>query len=446
MDKDSIIIKHLQNEVNEAEIRIAELEKCNNSKKQTIKDLESKINEVYTLLNMKKKEQISVLNESSYGITANSNSYSVVPYEELYQKASQSLISRGLDIDSINYHSLISDAELIVIEKEMNSGLKRNEKWEIRDYIAVFIAASIGSLVEFILSDRNNKFTGKESDFSQMLNEFHKHEGKSPLDYQGKGFGGGYHRALSKGHDVTRFIEGITMIKNGRFEGLSYENGKSLKIVSTVNQYGSTYQQLELIEAILKYAKHMFADLLSTCSLPFPGSSFFVEDGNEYLRKLVVTMYQNGFNLKNIMSQSLSTIIVEIILRTYFGVMSVQKYNDNFELTEDYGNFAVIKKLVKPNKSDKINEMMLISHTIVTAMNIGKIVIKKNPWEINVTEIISVVKYSIPVVNGVVNRHSEYEKLIVNSHGKHLIWEKLITDISLEDTEREFIIDKLVIE
>lgn len=443
MDKDSVILKYLQQEVDNVGEGINDLKERNMNKENTLEGLDNKLNEVYALLNMKKRE-ISTI-EKPYTIVERSSELSISNYEELYNQASRELIKRGLDIESLDYHSLVSESELLEIEKELNRPLPRREKWEKGDFIAVFIAASIGSLVDLILSDRNNKLTGKGSTFSDWLDQFHQHDGGGPIDYQGKGFGGGYHRGLSKGHDVLRFIEAISMFKNGQFEGIRYIDGVAHKVVSTVNQYGNAYEQLGWIEAILKYAQHMFADLFSTCSLPFPGSSFLVECNNRDLRKLAATMYQNGFNLKNIMIQSFSTIIVEVILRIYFGIKSIQKYKAEFELAEDYSNLAAIKEFIKPSSKEKLHEMLLMAHSVVTAVNIGKVVIKKSPWEINITEIMSVIRYTIPVVNGLISRHSEYSKLIRNADEIHERWEQVASNISLEKAEIELMADELVI-
>lgn len=90
--------------------------------------------------------------------------------------------------------------------------------------------------------------------------------------------------------------------------------------------------------------------------------------------------------------------------------------------------------------------MLLLSHSIVTAINIGKVVIKKSPWELNITEIISVVRYAIPVLKGVIIRHSEYAKLLSNYQEIPDNWEELANSISLEEAEKEFMTDKLVIQ
>ena len=126
---------------------------------------------------------------------------------------------RGLDVENMDYHSLVSEDELNEIIEELNRPLSKREKWEKADFVAVFIAASIGSVVDFILSTRDNKITGPKSTFSKELNKLHEHDGGAPIDYQGEGFGGGYHRGLSKGHDLLRFVESIKMFKEGKSVG-----------------------------------------------------------------------------------------------------------------------------------------------------------------------------------------------------------------------------------
>lgn len=445
MDKDSIILKYIQRETEKIDGEIHEIESRNSEREKSLEKVDSQLDEVYAFLNMKKHIDIPI-EKLEYFTFSSIYEFSAINYNELYNKAALELVNRGLDIDSINYKSLVSESELLEIEKGLNRPLSRSEEWRKDDFIAVFIAASIGGLVDLILSDRSNKFTGKGSDFSNWIDQFHQHDGGGPIDYQGKGFGGGFHRGLSKGHDVLRFIEAIIMFKNGQFEGVRYIDGVAYKIVSSVNQYGTPYEQLGWIEAILKYAKHMFADLLSTCSLPFPGSSFLVECSNRDLRKLAATMYQNGFNLKNIMIQSLSTILVEVIIRIYFGIKSLQCYKTEYELNDDYSNFTAIKELIKPSSKEKLYEMLLLSHSIVTAVNVGKVIIKKSPWELNVTEMISVIKYAIPVVNGVIERNSEYSKLIRNSDEVHEKWEQLAESTPLQKMEFEFMSIDLIIE
>lgn len=293
----------------------------------------------------------------------------------------------------------------------------------------VFIAASIGSVADIILGSRDNKLTGKDSRVSNNLNDLHentfKHAQGAPIDYQGKHFGGGFHRELSKGHDLARFPEGIMSFKNGTFEGSYFVDGIKKVVSSSVNQNGNVYEQLSLVQAVVEYTRHMLADLCSKNSLPFPGYSFLRESNNRDLRKFSADMYQNGFNLKNVILQSISTIIIEIIVRLYFSIQSVKKYVAEVEIKDDYSNFEAIKRFIKPINKDKLHEMLLVAHSIVMAVNVGKVVIKKSPWEINVTEIISVVNYGIKVTKAVAARNSDYAKLMYHSGEINKTWSEL---------------------
>ena len=438
MDKDSIILKYEQEEVKSVQNAIRELNKQNGKQTEQLDNMQERMNKLYALAGKEPLESKSTTVALPEDEPSKEILNPICSYDDLYIKARASLIGRGLDVDNLDYHDLVSKNELSEIEKELNRPLSQREKWKKADFVAVFIAASVGSLADIALGNRNSSITGANTDFSKWLNEFHKHDGGGPIDYQGKGFGGGYHRGLSRGHDILRFVEAIMMFKNGEFIGVRHEYGKAIKVVSKVNQYGTPYEQLSVIEAIVKYARHMFADLFSTCSLPFPGSSFLAECDDRQLRKFAADMYQNGFNCKNIILQSLSTVIIEVIIRIYYSIQSVKRYKCEVELAEDYSNFEAFKRFFKPANKEKLREMLLVAHAIVTAVNIGKVIIKKSPWEINITEIFSVVKYGVMVLKSTMSRNSEYAKLIRNSNEIHERWELLEREIcySLEDAAR----------
>lgn len=437
MDKDSIILKYDQLALEDAEAEIKELHHSNQAQGEKLDDLKRQVYEMYAQLGITPKA-VDIPEEED---EEEETDVPHLSYEEIYQMAHKDLTARGLDAENIDYRSLLPSEELAAIEKMLDRPETAREKWVKGDWIATFVAAAIGSLADIILGTRDNKLTGADprkhfsSDFSSALNTLHKHAGGGPIDYQGAGFGGGFHRGLSKGHDILRFVEGISMFKNGSFEGIRYINGEAVKVMTNVNPFGNAYTQLPLIEAIAQYAKHMLADLCSTCSLPFPGSSFLVECSDRDLRKFAADMYQNGFNIKNILVQSLSTISIEVIIRVYFSIQSVQQYKKELTVKEDYSNLDAIKQFLKPVDTDKLNEMLLVAHTIVTAVNIGKVVLKKAPWELNVTEIISVVKYGIRVLKATLSRRekkSEFAKLMRNAEEIHKQWAVLEAEIVSE--------------
>lgn len=434
MDKDTVILKHQQEVVAETEADITELHTANEDQAQRLAAMQEKLSALGAKPAKKRPSIIRIKRNTASD--DNTEQGATQSYEDLYVTARNSLVQRGIDPDDLSYNDLVSEEELEQIIKELNSALPREEKWSKADFIVVFVAAIIGGVVDFILSNRNNKATGQQSKFSEWLNNtFHegKHATNAPIDYQGKGFGGGYHRELSKGHDVARFAEGIKMFKNGTFEGVRYIDGVAHTVIMTANQYGNPYAQLSTIEAILGYAQHMFADLFSKVSLPFPGYSFLAESSNRNMRKFAADMYHNGFNCKNIIIQSASTIAIEVIIRIYFSIMSVKKYHDKCEVSEDYSNIEALKRFIKPGSKDKLHEMLLVAHAIVTAVNVGKVIITKNFAEINVTEIIAVVRYGASVVSAMNKRNGEYAKLIYHAERTNELWAQLDQDFLEEE-------------
>ena len=437
MNKDSVILRHQQGTVSDAEKELAELKKSNNDHEIKLAEMRAQL----AALGAKptKKRLISVKRKKEDNKKSQKDE-EPVSYELLYETARKSLTERGLDVDNLDYSDLINEEELTKLTNELNCALPREEKWHKSDFIVVFSAAIIGSVMDFILSNRDNPLTGQKSKLSNQLNDT-LHEGKhspnAPIDYQGNNFGGGFHRELSKGHDIARFSEGIRMFKNGSFEGIRYVNGVAHKVVITSNQYGNPYSQLTTIEAIIEYSKHMFADLFSKASLPLPGYSFLAESTSRDARKFAADMYHNGFNCKNVIIQSVSTIAIEIIIRIYCSILSVKNYRDQIEVAEDYSNLEAIKQFIKPANKEKLNEMLLVAHSIVTLFNLGKVIITKNLAEINVTEIISVVRYGLSVVSAMNKRNNEYRKIIYHSDRIDDIWKQL--DSAIADDETSFI-------
>lgn len=432
MDRDIAILNYESDALNAAEQAVGDLGKANDANAERLKQVSNRITKIYQQSGkrpptFKRHDPVS---EAVGSQVTTSRLDTQMSYEELYNVALASLSKRGLDADSLTYEDLLTQAELDSIATELDRPISEREKWGKGDFVAVFIAALLGVIADVVLGNRNNALTGKDTDFSKWLDGFHVHEGGAPIDYQGPGFGGGYHRVLSKEHDILRFVEGIQSFHEGKFVGIKYDaDGVAHKIVSYVNQNGKPYEQLPIIEAIVRYAKHMFADLLSKNSLPFPGSSFLIEANSQELRTFAVDMYTNGFNLKNIITQSLSTSIIEIIVRIYFSIQSVQKYRRQVSIAEDYSNWETIKAFFKPADKDKLMEMLLVSHAIVTAVNVGKVVIKEAPWEVNITEISSVIKYGITVVKNSRKRNSEYAKLLRNCNEISQGWECLEKEI-----------------
>ena len=425
MDKDSVILKYDQFQVEDAEQDIEQLKERNKSQAEKLADLQKQLKDMGAVAPEKKR----VPNKTKKEKNKPDNDIELKSYDEIYQEAYNSLKTRGLDADELDYSGLVSEEELNEIIADLNKPLPREEQWEKSDFIAGFIAAALGSITDLILSNRDNKFTGKGSKFSDSLKQLHenkfKHKGNAAIDFQGKieiagetvSFGGGDHRVLSPGHDILRFISGIKSFKNGEMISIRYKNGKRLLTSTKMAKGGGDFLQLGSIEALVEYARHMFADFFSPKSLPFPGYSFLMECDNRKIRKLVVDMYRNGFNMKNIAVQALSTVVVEFVIRLYFAIKNIQSIKEDNELYDDYSKIDLIKTTFK--STEKMSEMLLAAHAIVTSVHLGKVTIKcvtgdlaKGLSQINITEIIALVKYATKVTKNVAERNSDYSKSI----------------------------------
>lgn len=442
MDKDLVILKNEEIRIQDAQKVVNDLAKSNDNQQDRLSEMQKRIDAIYKKTGKAKPVEVpktDTIKQEGKGECAE------LSYEELYEESRQSLIDRGLDIESIDFDSFLSETELAEIVDELDKPLPREEKWRKSDYIVVFVAALVGGITDAVLGNRKNELTGKGSKFSNWLNEIHekkwKHKSGAPIDFQGKiptqygdiSFGGGNHRELSRGHDLLRFVDGIKSFKNGTFEAVGFRDGMKISVSSVVNQNGSPYEKMALGAAIVEYCHHMLADLFSNNSLPFPGYSFLRESSNRDMRKFSADMYAAGFNLKNVIIQAASTISIEIIVRFYFSIQSVKRYKDAVDIKEDYSNWEVVKKFVRPANKDKLHEMLLVAHTIVTAINIGKITITKQIQEINVTEITSVINYGIKVLKAVAKRNEEYAKIIYHSTEVQNTWEQIGNEVGLTD-------------
>jgi hypothetical protein len=293
------------------------------------------------------------------------------------------------------------------------------DKW---DFIVVFSVALIEVGADFILGDPQKGLSKTLSDKNTKLGEFfdsiHKkldHSGQ-PLDYQGPHFGGGDHRGRTFGHDLFMFPLAIYMLCKGKFIDGYFEDGAFKWIISTFNQFGTEYAGMPLDQAIISYVIHMVADFFSSKSLPVPGMGMLAHFPNRDIRKLVSDMYSNGFNLRHIIIQGIPVLSAEILIRIFVGI----KYWKNTEHT---------KNMIK----NKQNKMLLLSHSCATVVNIGKVIITKNPTLINLPMILRVINLAWKVVKDEIDiTHRAIEKINLNTLKNKLELEKTL--ILLDET------------
>ena len=95
-------------------------------------------------------------------------------------------------------------------------------------------------------------------------------------------------------------------------------------------------------------------------------------------------------------------------------------------LEESFGIFQYDLEVTQP--------LIVECKGTLTLASTAKVIITKQPWAINVAEIIAVVKYGGKVMNAAIERNDGHKKLLRNKEDLALGWDDL-----LAETERGFI-------
>ena len=180
-----------------------------------------------------------------------------------------------------------------------------------------------------------------------------------PIDYTGPGFGGRAHRVRSPGHDLARPFEALRKIRAGEFRGVRWDYGDK----HTVTVGGRFREVDSLPEALVVWAQHLAADVVTPMSLPMPGSSWLYELDNRALRTFAHEVYLgssagNGLNVRSgILTPSLSVITTEVILRTH---VHARAYASTGSARLD------------EREQTRRSELLLAAHALVGAASAGK--------------------------------------------------------------------------
>ncbi len=291
------------------------------------------------------------------------------------------------------YELLLSDDDLKTINSEKYS---KQYKWDKWDYLFVGLAGIIAALTDiFIVAIPKDMTSGvyegqKGSDLTKWLQSLRLPEGlqkwlesvaKVPYDKTG----GADHRFDTFGHDpVLGMIFGLIDIMRGT--STSIKNGHIIieKVGAGVNP----------LEALIKQFLHLCSDVFTPKGLPVPFASIFkLLDVGEFKRpngktattsQLAKWMYANGYDLRHFITMSITPASIEIILRLY---IMIRHYAEHDELTFKVGG------------NPKYRMMLLSSHTIACAANIGKVYLRQgNPLAINYAEWLALIRYLVPSI------------------------------------------------
>lgn len=241
-----------------------------------------------------------------------------------------------------------------------------DESWQKADWIAVFIAGTVGAILDFLINQtkifkpidsfiKDVLSSPKIKNFQDLLdykaNTIHKrHNRPAPIDFQNFEMYGlkSTHEQYSFGHDPIRFIEGITQMMTGEYVGVD----KFGNLIKT--PFGEAINNP--IHATIAYVAHMVSDMCNQQGLPYPGSTLLMQFGSDDVRKRIVAAYRNqSLNMRTFLYQSLPALFISIIIHSW-------------AIYDNYAQTQKIKLAIGNNV--KYQSMLLTSNAIVATSNI----------------------------------------------------------------------------
>lgn len=338
--------------------------------------------------------------------------------------------------DKISLSCVDIDCELQAIQAELSQISIDVIPFDKTDALLVFGCALTEILLDFFLSDPANpdslasKCNDKKSWIGKFGNKIHEHikHDNNPLDFQGGftadgeaifngqgikrdiSFGGGDHRNLSDGHDLLFFWKAIKEIHEGKFTDSSYIDGVRIFVETTKNANGNDFiKPSSWIGAIWEYVCHMFADFFSSKGLPIPGSSFLRHSSSREIRKFAEEIYKEGDNLRTEVLKVGSVLIPEFALRIFHRL----RYKDS--------------EWSKEAQDKKLHLLILMTHSLATAFNLGKVIITENPASLNLPMIVRTVTIAFKAIKDQIDFNARVNtKIILSEVCLHLEMQKTL--------------------
>ena len=325
-----------------------------------------------------------------------------------------------------NVNGMTADEYISKITEEMNKIDLSSVPIDRWDMVVTFALAILEVAGDFLIGDPSFKFkigdkeiyslANKEGPFCKWLKQFHdpqadssewvkkvarflKHDDQS-IDSQIFSGSKGEHRAKSLSHDLPMayfkyrkkaaageklsttekaynatliihdifiFFFSVWSLCSGKYRDFEWDkNGKFVPISD------DGYNEYTLLVAVVKYALHMMADFCSSSSLPIPGWSLLSHFPDRDVEAFAMKLYRNGMNLRTMALQSVPVKVVELLMSMYIWIRSKGCDGEFSEAAWEH----------------KKHKLLLISHGITTAVNVGKVVITHEPWRLNLIVIV----------------------------------------------------------
>ncbi len=351
-------------------------------------------------------------------------------YEDIYDEASADVGTEVALEDLFTPAEIKENAlEIKVLNREYNS-LHHLDKYDVTIAVA---AGLLGAIVDFVLvgipakgpdgleagplSDYIRKKFDEKFNLEEMEKLANSKESKVPFDAQDnrntteyvEGLSAYYHRMLSLGHDpILGFVFGVYDIMHGTMTTID----KKGKIVCQVMENYADRKEMDIVAAVIKQIKHFESDITTSMGLPAPFMGLFnllqfgsIGEEEQTIAEIVQGMYYEGFDFIHFCSQSISTIVIELVTRIGYSVKRIKEGNrikDSIPIS------------LNREKHPKLATMLFISHCEASAINAGKVYFTKNPMAINYSEWMAFAKYSYKQLKWVLVEKPEARSKYVN--------------------------------
>lgn len=283
------------------------------------------------------------------------------------EDAANSLLHR-MDIDK-QISALKKEQE--ALEEELKKSFSVNLSWT-----DIIVAISAGVLCGAM----NGLF---KSYVPKHGNLKHKHSTtRTSVDYKvpkPKGMKGsvqGLHRQIGSGHDIGRFKEALDLM-SGKTKDFPLWGKTIAEQTGGVLHAGNMSIEDFLVQGGFKIPadpkaelmNHLLIDFFTKTSLPLPFTSY-IADNSQAMAKIMMGMYDNGLNLKNVVGNVSSLAILQLVTHSYAYLFKSAKEVNLYSRIKDVSSpkefMTLFNELGEENKryikSKDFNVLQALAH------------------------------------------------------------------------------------
>ena len=191
-----------------------------------------------------------------------------------------------------------------------------------------------------------------------------------------KGSAQGLHRQIGPGHDLGRFKEALELMSGERKDFPLWSKSIAEKTGGTLHAGNMRVEEFIARGGFkipndpkAELMNHLLIDFFTKTSLPLPFSSY-IADHSQAMAKMMMGMYGEGLNLKNLVGNVSSIAMLRLITHSYAFLFKSAKSVDLYSKLPDIQNFdefnCLFSELMTENnryiKSNEFNVLQAIAH------------------------------------------------------------------------------------